>query len=81
MLLYQQVQVRDLRPSWLSGGGANTVGVRCYKTICVRVCLLNGGMKFVPLIRAAGCVTAQSLQCPATDCDSDLPAYSCWQAV
>lgn len=41
------------------------------------VCTLNGGMKFVPLIRAEGCVTAQSFQRLATD----PPAFCCCQAV
>lgn len=50
---------------------ANTIGARCYTTL-VCVCTLNGGMKFVPLIRAEGCATAQSLQCPA----ADLPAFA-----
>lgn len=50
---------------------ANTVGAHCYTTL-VCVCALNGGMKFVPLIRAGGCATAQSFQCPA----ADLPAFT-----
>lgn len=50
---------------------ANTVGAHCYTTL-VCVCALNSGMKFVPLIRAEGCATAQSFQCPA----ADLPAFA-----
>lgn len=49
----------------------NTAAAHCYTTICVCVYVLNSAMKFVPLIRAAGCVTAQCFQRPTADRSSD----------
>lgn len=63
---------------WKVGGMANSAILLLHRaavtqpSVCVCVCLLNGGIKFVPLIRAAGCVTAECFQRPAADSSARL---------